>query len=415
MINSIRVKNFKSLGEIHLRFEKFNCLIGMNGTGKSTVLQAFDFISQMMTGQVQDWLDNRGWAIHDLNCKLRRESNITLSVDFQTMDGNILIWHGDFNRIELRCTAETVFLGSDKIFQSTGQKFKIDTTWRDIAFKYQGSLLSVLKDSELPEPVKVFRDSIRGIRSLELLSPQLMRKSARINDVDIGAGGEKLAGYLHGIKGESRSNLVELLKGFYPRLEDFKVTNQRAGWKKLSIIEKFEGHRLETEATHLSDGLLRILAVLAQSGSDRSLILLDEIENGINQEIIEKLVDELVASPQQILVTTHSPLILNFLDDDLARKSVQFIYKSPKGESKIRHFFEIPRIGDKLSNMGPGDAFVDTDLEALTAECMERDIAEQLSICKETAFSYEVPRLPTKCGTSAKHNRSPQACRRVNG
>ncbi|MDO9162637.1 MAG: ATP-binding protein [Methylococcaceae bacterium] len=377
MIKNIRIKNFKSLGEIHLPMEKFNCLIGMNGAGKSTVLQVFDFISQMMNVQVQDWLDNRGWSIHDLNCKLRKESNILLSVEFQTLEGKTLTWIGMFNRIELRCTSETVFLGSDKIFQATGQQFKIDTKWRDIAFKYQGSLLSVLKDSELPDPIKEFRDSIKRIRSLELLSPQLMRKSARINDIDIGAGGEKLAGFLYGIKGDARHKLVGLLKGFYPKLEDFKVTNQRAGWKKLSVIEQFEGHRLETEASHLSDGLLRILAVIAQSGSDRSLILLDEIENGINQEIIEKLVDTLVASPQQILVTTHSPLILNFLDDDLARESVQFIYKSPQGESRIRRFFEIPRIGEKLSYMGPGDAFVDTNLEALTEECIELDSLEK--------------------------------------
>lgn len=249
---------------------------------------------------------------------------------------------------------------------------------QDIAFVYQGSLLSSLKESELPEAIKEFRDALRRIRSLELLSPQMMRKRARTNDQDIGAGGEKLSAFLHSIKGEHRERLLGLLKTFYPNLIDFKVTSQRAGWKTLSVIEQFQEQRLETEATHLNDGLLRILAVLAQSESDRSLILLDEIENGINQEIVEKLVDTLVASPQQILVTTHSPLILNYLEDEVARQSVQFIYKTPQGESRIRHFFEVPRVGEKLRYMGPGDAFVDTDLEALTKECIELDRESQL-------------------------------------
>ncbi len=379
MIEKIQIKNFKSLGdEVSLPMAKFNCLIGMNGSGKSTVLQALDFISQIMIGHVQEWLDSRSWTIHDLSSKLRKERYILLAVHFKTSDGQKLMWHGFFNRNELRCTGELVKLNGDKIFESDGRHFRLEAQpWQGIAFNYQGSLLSVLKDSELSVPVLEFRDAMRRIRSLELLSPQLMRKSARINDVDIGAGGEKLAGYLHGIKGETRKKLVELLKAFYPKLEDFKVTNQRAGWKKLSVIEQYEGHRLETEATHLSDGLLRILAVLAQSGSDRSLILLDEIENGINQEIIEKLVDTLVTSPQQILVTTHSPLILNFLDDEVAREAVQFIYKTPQGESRIRPFFEIPRIGEKLSYMGPGDAFVDTNLEALTEECIELDRSDK--------------------------------------
>lgn len=381
MIERIRIRNFKSLAEVTLNLDKFNCLIGMNGAGKSTVLQALDFASQIMIGQVQDWLDGRGWAIHDLSCKLRKENNISLVVDYKTVEGDKLTWIGAINRTELRCTHEEISINGNFVFRSNGRRYSFyRPTWANIAFNFQGSLLSILKDTELPEAVLEFRNAMLHIRSLELLSPQLMRKSARVNEVDIGAGGEKLAGYLHGIKGSDRLQLVELLKHFYPRLIDFKVTNQRAGWKKLSVIEQFEGYRLETEATHISDGLLRILAVLAQSATDRTLLLLDEIENGINQEIIEKLVDTLVASPQQILVTTHSPLILNFLDDEVARKAVQFIYKTPEGESRIRRFFEIPRIGEKLAYMGPGEAFVDTDLPALTQECIDLDHQEILDL-----------------------------------
>lgn len=379
MIELIHIKNFKSLSEVSLLLDKFNCLIGMNGAGKSTILQALDFLSQMMIGQVQEWLDTRGWKSHDLNCKLSKESNLTFGVKYKTSTGQELKWIGIFNRVNLRCTSEAISVDGEKIFHASGQSFQFKgKPKQDISFVFQGSLLSVLKDSELSDPVKEFRDALRKIRSLELLSPQMMRKRARTNDQDIGAGGEKLSAFLHSIKGEHRDRLLSMLKGFYPNLLDFKITSQKAGWKKLSVIEAFQDQKLETEATHLNDGLLRILAVLAQSESDRSLILLDEIENGINQEIVEKLVDTLVASPQQMLVTTHSPLILNYLDDDTAKKSVQFIYKTPQGLSKIRHFFEIPRIGEKLRYMGPGDAFVDTDLEALTQECIELDLASQV-------------------------------------
>ena len=373
MIEAIRVRNFKSLGEVSLRLSKFNCLIGMNGVGKSTVLQAFDFLSQLMLGDVQGWLDQRGWKIADLHCKLRKESNINLAVEFRTSTGEELAWIGIFNRTLLRCTSESITIGNDKILRSDKQSFRLaGRPTQDIAFTFQGSLLSALKDSELPAPVLEFRDALRRIRSLELLSPQLLRKRARAGE-DIGAGGEKLSAYLDTIKGKERDLLLALLKGFYPSLIDFKVTSQKSGWKRLSVIEQYGNNKLETEATHLNDGLLRILAVLAQAASDRSLILLDEIENGINQEIVKTLVDTLVASSQQMLVTTHSPLILNYLDDATARQSVQFIYKTPQGESRIQPFFDIPRIGEKLRYMGPGDAFVDTDLNALTEECIALD------------------------------------------
>lgn len=373
MIEMIKLRNFKSLGEVSLPLSKFICLIGMNGAGKSTVLQAFDFLSQLMVGDVQSWLDTRGWSISDLNCKLRKESNISFGVEFRTSSGELLTWVGDFNRTLLRCTGESITLKNEKLLRSDGSTYSIHGKRQDIAFTYQGSILSALKDSELPLPALELRAALRGIRSLELLSPQLLRKSARVSEHDIGVGGEKLSAYLDNIKGEKKDELIALLQRFYPTLIDFKVTSQKSGWKKLSVHEQFGDIKLETDATHLNDGLLRILAVLAQSASNPSLILLDEIENGINQEIIEMLVDTLVASPQQILVTTHSPLILNYLADDDAIKSVKFIYKTPQGESRIRSFFEIPRIGEKLQCMGPGEAFVDTDLTKLTEECVALD------------------------------------------
>ena len=200
-----------------------------------------------------------------------------------------------------------------------------------------------------------------------------MRRRARSTDRDIGAGGEKLSAFLHGIKGEARNRLLELLRSFYPNLVDFKVTSQKAGWKKLTVIEHFSERRLETEARHINDGLLRILAILAQASTDRSLILLDEVENGINPEVVEKLVNVLVAAQQQIIVTTHSPMILNYLEDDWAREAVQFIYKNHDGETRARRFFDIPRIERKLTVMGPGEAFVDTSLIALTEECIALD------------------------------------------
>ena len=379
MIKSIRIVNFKSLGDVTLRLDKFNCLIGMNGAGKSSTLQAIDFLSQLMLGDVSGWLTQRGWSIGDLNCKVRKESNITFHVSFQTSTGEILTWTGAFNRTLKRCSTEVIVDQAplkpvDKYFRSDGQTFSVDgKPSQPINFEYEGSLLSGLKDSELPAQLLEFRNALRQIRSLELLSPHLLRKSARSSDHDIGAGGEKLSAYLDNIKGERKESLIVLLKRFYPALMDFKVVSQRSGWKKLSVFEQFAGQKLETEASHMNDGLLRILAVLTQADSDRSLILLDEIENGINQEIVETLVETLVASHQQMLVTTHSPLILNYLDDNLARQAVQFIYKTPEGESRIRPFFEIPRIGEKLSVMGPGDAFVDTDLKLLTQECIELD------------------------------------------
>lgn len=396
MIDRFAVDNFKSINWIDMHLGKFNCLVGMNGAGKSTLLQALDFAAQQMTGDIEGWLAQRGWEAKDLSCKFRKEQNIKMGL-WVTLpqSGKVISWGFSFNKKEMRCTYED-FKDSDGnvLFISEGHSYSTHGARRTVGFTYQGSILSQLKDTEIPEELLELREQIRQVKSLELLSPQLLRKRARAGETDIGAGGEKLSAYLHGIKGEQRASLIGLLQLFYPALVDFKVTNLRAGWKRLSIIEQFGDHRMETDDSHINDGLLRILAVLAQTRSDRSLVLLDEIENGINPEIVERLVDTLVSSPQQIIVTTHSPMILNYLNDETARQAVQFVYKSPQGLTNVRRFFALPRINEKLAFMGPGEAFVDTNLLLLTTECVELDVTEATR--KEQDFNESLNKMKAR-------------------
>lgn len=385
MIEEIYLYNFKSIGALILPLGKFNCLVGMNGVGKSTILQGIDFISHLMAGTVEEWLKARGWSVQELNCKFIKASNVTVAVKYRMSNGQLLTWLARFNRHEMRCSIEIVGIDENVIFSSTGQEYKIEGRKQPISFTYQGSILSQLKESELPQPVLEFRDALKRVRSLELLSPHLLRKRSRVEDKDIGAGGEKLSGYLHNVKGDAREHLLQLLKTFYPNLVDFRVASLRAGWKKLMVNEQFGEHKIETEATHLSDGLLRILAILAQSESDHPLVLLDEIENGINPEIIEKLVDTLVNANRQIIVTTHSPMILNYLEDDVARTAVKYVYKGPTGETKARQLFDIPYVSNKLDLMGAGEAFIDTDLVQLTEACIKLDVEDERRRAEEEA------------------------------
>jgi len=108
MIEQIAVQNFKSLAQFKLRLHRFNCLVGMNGAGKSTVLQSIDFMAQLMEGRIDEWLAMREWSASELNCKLRPESNIKLAVTFRTSTGQQLHWGAAFNRTELQCSAEAI-------------------------------------------------------------------------------------------------------------------------------------------------------------------------------------------------------------------------------------------------------------------------------------------------------------------
>ncbi len=204
--------------------------------------------------------------------------------------------------------------------------------------------------------------------SLDLLAPQFLRKKTDWSGGELGLGGERLSAFLHELSSEQRIALESRLKACYPQLSRFFTRSLRAGWKELNIQEEFGKTRLVTEAKHVNDGMLRMMAIVAELVTGHEFLLFDEIENGINPELVEFLLDALVNARQQILVTTHSPMILNYLDDEVARAGVQYLYRTPEGYTRSIPFFEIPSVSEKLEAMGPGEAFVDTVLPGLYEE-----------------------------------------------
>jgi len=73
MIKSSLLQNSRFHKYFELELTKFSCLVGLNGSGKSTVLQAMDFLSQLMVGDLDGWLEERHWERADLNSKLTKK------------------------------------------------------------------------------------------------------------------------------------------------------------------------------------------------------------------------------------------------------------------------------------------------------------------------------------------------------
>ncbi|HAV1912023.1 AAA family ATPase [Klebsiella oxytoca] len=389
MIRTIAIRNFKSLVDVSIDLQKFNCFVGMNSAGKSTILQAIDFISQQMRGYLYLWLEDRGWESKDLYSRTSNTKAFSQPLFIEViydLDGKCLVWQGHFNRSLMRMTRESIHIDGEMYLEVIDGKYRThERSYDSIPFEYSGSILGTLKDNVISSDVIHFRDALKNIRSLELLSPHLLRKRSRseIKPSGVGIGGEKLSGYIDTLTHDDKKILQQILIKFYPQIAGLRTSTLKGGWKRLIIQERFVDANgdeaiCETEAGQLNDGLLRILAVIAQLESkEGSLLLLDEIENGINPQVIELLVDALVNAKTQVIVTTHSPMILNYLEDDVARKGIQFVYKSPQGQTRVRPFFEIQRINEKLQVMGPGEAFIDTDLQRLARENIELDEMQQ--------------------------------------
>lgn len=398
MLTRFEIDNFKSLVGFSLPLARFNCLIGLNGAGKTTVLQALDFAAHVMSGEVQQWLDARGWSATDLTSRLANgKSNIELALELN-IDGVPLRWEATFNRSRLACTRESIealcypvehlltkeLTLQQPLFVLRGGKYRLATIqqnqpqenqWQDIPFTYQGSLLSQLKDNQLSPLLRKLRERIKAIRSLDLLSPEQLRRKTRLADLadDIGSGGQQLGAFIHKLKADERNQLLQNLQRYYPQVTKIHTSILRGGAVKLELHERYNAHAsgtddMITEARHLNDGMLRLLAILAQQFSPYQFVLFDEVENGVNPEITEALVDALVHSPKQLLVTTHSPLVLNYLEDDIARQSVLLIYKRPDGVSRAIRLFDVPMAAERLECLSPGESMLDLSLARAAEE-----------------------------------------------
>ncbi|EKO3982851.1 ATP-binding cassette domain-containing protein [Vibrio fluvialis] len=366
---NIKANNFKSLVDFTLPFSKFNCLVGLNGSGKSTVLQFIDFLSQQVSGDIDEWLDSRQWNARDLNSTLTPKSNITFTVEL-SYSGKPVIWEGSFNRTELFCTAEKITWGGKTLLNVADGKFSLPTEdlQAPITFAYQGSILSQLRENQLPRELVAFKTFFNELNALDMLSPEMLRDQ-HISGKTLGAGGKMLSSFISNMTKEEKANLVATLKELYPSLVKVDAIVQKsAGTVRLEIEEKFGEKSIKTEARHINDGLLRFMAIFAQLTKKQSALLLDEIENGVNPELIEKLVDSLVEANTQVIVTTHSPMILNYMEDDVARAGVVYLYKNAQGATQAIRLFDIPSMQRKLKFMGPGEAYEDTILENLAPE-----------------------------------------------
>jgi len=372
------IGNFKSLDKFKLDFSKFICLIGLNSAGKSTILQAIDFISQQMKGDITGWLKERNWEAKELKCKFVNNRLITISIGF-FYNNKLYAWGFVFSPTLKKCIVEYILYypninTKEIIFEVKNSKYTINKEGKikkgDIIQDYEGSFLADLKPEFLPEVIREFKSYIQNIYSLDLLAPQELRKRSRVGNT-LGLSGVNLSAFLNTFTKEQKEEMLTKLKKAYPNLEAFNIRKSKGGWARLELVERFGDKKLTNEAKYLNDGILRLIAILAQLQSQKSFLLFDEIENGINSELIEYLMDILIASKHQVMVTTHSPMILNYIDDEVAKKSVQYIYKTKEGFTRSIPFFEIPSMAEKLEMMGAGSAYVDTNLEDLVDEIEE--------------------------------------------
>lgn len=154
----------------------------------------------------------------------------------------------------------------------------------------------------------------------------------------IGAMGEELASYLHTLKTHNERQFESIEKALHsiiPSITGIEVDINDLGEVELNLREGEKSMPIRV----LSEGTLRILGLLALVGSKEppALIGFEEPENGVQPRQIDRIASFLdtrrLLERTQYIVTTHSPLLLEFIRPDFF-----YVCRKVDGQTEIEPF-----------------------------------------------------------------------------
>ena len=355
-------------------------------------------MGEFARGDASKFFDDRGWDYGGVKSQLEASATFRADLLFETENDGRLLWQFNWGlrsaknlrevvwHLPANATTPTLQLDHNR----TRTDFRLLDSLRLKGLLTPGSVLAFVRlpsDDDIACKLREISTWAQNITSLELLSPTAMRRGARGITHDIGTRGERLASFLGRLDPRSKSNIVARLRRFYP-IRNIDTVRKRAGWVDVKIAEAFRGLRGITP-THASDGLLRLIALCAipEFHEKTSLVMLDEIEDGIEPHILPELVEAIVTeSAAQFIFTSHSPLFVNFIKP----QDIHILTRQADGSVTTSRFSEIESWTDGLEFLGPGELWSMTEKDAIQKTLARRSRRpSRLNIKELNRFSPE--------------------------
>lgn len=205
------------------------------------------------------------------------------------------------------------------------------------ALAAEATVLSSITNTEFPH-LFALREELRSWRFLQVDPAALRRPSSIIGSRELlDPDGGNLSSVLARIRAETRGEhddqgaLADIsadLASLVPGVVSIKVQEDTAARRHRLYVRMRDGHDYASEV--VSDGTLRVLALLTMLHDPhfRGFICFEEPENGIHPMRLKALIErlrQLVTDPRraedqgplaQILMNSHSPVVLSALDDE---------------------------------------------------------------------------------------------------
>ncbi|HUG10367.1 MAG TPA: AAA family ATPase [Opitutaceae bacterium] len=313
MIASIDFKDFKILREARIEFSPFNLIIGPNGSGKTSVIEAIRRLRNLASLPI-----------------------VTSSVPAPPRASR-LEFHFDPPQsglsVVLSCTPDLACDGLQLVGTDAAQQ-----NWRALADK-----LSMIRFHAL--------DPVAMARPCSADAP-----------CELAEDGANIAAALHSLNGKAPSDFSAIVAEFTRILPEFSKIETVAtrGNVEIEFELRDEGHAIG--AGDLSQGTLALLGILflASAAPRPSLLCIEEIDRGLHPRVLREARDALYrlshptddAPSCQVLATTHSPYLLDLFRD---QPEEVIIAEKTGARAGFRKLSEFPDLKELLSEASLGD------------------------------------------------------------
>jgi len=330
-INRVKINGFRRLKEVDLQVRPFMVLIGANGVGKTSMLDAFSLLSASASGNLNSALSQFG-GIANLLTRGKSE-DVSFLVDM-TVPGHQPLEYD----LRLAPRANGYSIVREILSQKRGQlePFKhIDSSDKDIRYyeideerfvrpnwahnPLETSLFQVPKMFRQPEEMRRILATTTQYHVLDVGPRAPVKLPQPMKPATLpGADGEDLVPYLYYLRESDRKrfdSIIDTLQAAFPDFEELNFPPVAAGM--LAMTWKDKNFKKPIYMNELSEGMLRFLWLvsLLQSPDLSTITMIDEPEVSLHPELLSMMSDLMreAAKRTQLIIVTHSDRFIRFL------------------------------------------------------------------------------------------------------
>jgi len=369
VLTRLDIRSFKAFGEpgSEISVTPFMLLVGQNGAGKTSVLQAIELFGLLTRGNLRQALDQRLWEYGDL-VHLKSETKSMRFVAHVELEGQPIEWVLELGkRKHLGIAAESVMRDGKVLMWRKGRTMeRLDETSGEMVDQVKQTLpsswLSALEpedDDRFPTLGRLARWA-RGVRPYVVLDPLVLREPSKPHPDGLGIHGEGLAALLRDLPPKRRAAAVERAQAHYEPLREVRATRSSgSGVTRLDIVESRGEGTITLGSRQVSDGLLRLLALAAlhELNDKPSVLLFDEIENGVHPHLlgaIVKMLRSLAETGIQVVASTHSPVAASFVG---SAEEVLLVGRTKGGDIDLAPLSASKKWAKMAKAFAPGEAW----------------------------------------------------------